>query len=261
MAQGHFGRSSEMKRGAYIGLILHSPTFSVDVALQVLDWRGEALIARFYLTSPSTPYALLANNVFLDIIVGDAPIGRIECCISVSPTLRAVKRKIDLGKTPYLSRVFDKDIGEIHIDGQGQFAFRFRKAFISYSDLDKHEQAMFATGLAEARIEILTDDDRFVLGEVWYEQAQKLIDQSDVFYLLWSQNSSTSRPVAREIEMALEAKQAYQKLRIVPILVGDEFIDLPPSLKDTTAIGKWQKYGYSSKFLRQQRKRRCAAAC
>jgi len=86
-------------------------------------------------------------------------------------------------------------------------ATRYRKIFASYSHKD-HDVAEELARLARAfGDEYLRDFTHLRAGEVWDERLLGLIEEADIFQLLWSWNSMRSPYVRREWEHALSLRR------------------------------------------------------
>ena len=80
---------------------------------------------------------------------------------------------------------------------------RHRKAFISYASENRDEVAKRVQMLRAQKIECFWDVLTLEQGEEWESSIYRFIDQSDIFYLFWSEAAKNSPWVAREIAYAL----------------------------------------------------------
>jgi serine/threonine protein kinase len=86
-------------------------------------------------------------------------------------------------------------------------ATRYRKIFASYSHKDHDVVEQFARLARAFGDEYLRDLTHLRAGEVWDERLLGLIEEADVFQLLWSSNSMRSPYVRREWEHALSLRR------------------------------------------------------
>jgi hypothetical protein len=86
-------------------------------------------------------------------------------------------------------------------------AVPYRKIFASYSHKDHDVVEEFARLARAFGDEYLRDLTHLRAGEVWDERLLGLIDEADVFQLLWSSNSMRSPYVRREWEHALSLRR------------------------------------------------------
>jgi TIR domain len=83
----------------------------------------------------------------------------------------------------------------------------YRKIFASYSHKDQDIAEEFARMTRAFGDEYLRDFTHLRAGEVWNERLLGLIDEADVFQLLWSSNSMRSPYVRKEWEHALSLRR------------------------------------------------------
>ena len=83
-----------------------------------------------------------------------------------------------------------------------------KKAFFSYSSEDRNAVLMLKQGMEGLcpDIECFVDFIFLKGGQQWYKEVRSKIDQSDVLFLVWSQNAYKSKWVKEEWTYALETK-------------------------------------------------------
>lgn len=104
---------------------------------------------------------------------------------------------------------------------------RFKKAFISYSHKDV-ETAEFAVKLLKTLgINYFFDHHSLETGSVFDEEIMRQIEESDVFYLFWSQNAAESDYVEKEYTHAAQFAYPQKQPKSAATLVFKPFIIEP----------------------------------
>ncbi len=87
---------------------------------------------------------------------------------------------------------------------------RIGKAFASYASADRDEVLGRLQGIRKAapNLDIFFDVLTLRSGQSWEDEIERLIAASDVFYLFWSVNASSSTWVEREWRTALRSGRA-----------------------------------------------------
>ena len=104
-------------------------------------------------------------------------------------------------------------------------ARHYKKAFLSYSSVDREEVLKRAQAFKLAGIEFFQDILHLEPGTRWSERLCEEIESADVFFLFWSVAAKRSKWVMREARFAL-SRQAASPTRspdIVPVI-----LDVPP---------------------------------
>jgi formylglycine-generating enzyme required for sulfatase activity/energy-coupling factor transporter ATP-binding protein EcfA2 len=98
--------------------------------------------------------------------------------------------------------------------------------FLSYSAVNSDIAAAIEAQLRAAGVVVYRDREQMRGGGNWKDELLPLIDRSEHFVLVWSEDAARSRPVAAELGRALAADR-----RILPVLTSDA-PPLPLSLGD-----------------------------
>lgn len=86
--------------------------------------------------------------------------------------------------------------------------------FFSYSRKDEHFVELMHLLLKSTGVVVHRDTTELTLGDKWAETLNQFLAASDIVALFWSANSAKSKPVEREIDLALQLQK-----KIVPILM------------------------------------------
>lgn len=104
---------------------------------------------------------------------------------------------------------------------------RFSKAFISYSHKDVETAEFAANMLKTLGIEYFFDHHSLETGSVFDEEIMRQIEESDVFYLFWSQNAAESDYVEKEYTHAAQFAYPQKQPKSAATLVFKPFIIEP----------------------------------
>lgn len=172
---------------------------------QTLVWRGRPVSVNFPVTAPLS----VLTRTFLPtirVLRNDEPIGRI---------VFRVRTGIFQGNDP---GIFTGD------------SVSYRRAFLSYSSVDRGEVLKRAQALKLAGVEVFQDVLSIKSGQDWSEELRNGIEQADVVFLFWSKSAKSSKAVMKELRHAIR-QQAATPLRrpdIIPVI-----LDVPPPLPPT----------------------------
>jgi predicted RNA-binding protein with RPS1 domain len=185
-------------------LCFHLTLHGLDVKgpIRELTWLGKTAWVQFI---ASIPADRPPGNLLGTLLVSTAglPIGRIDFKLTVAA---------DGPASPSAAPV-----------SVGSSAQRFRKAFVSYSSLDRPEVlrrvAMLRRPLTD--LEVFQDILRLEPGEAYEPILFRWIDECDVFLLFWSSNARKSDWVQREIRRARQRQGAHGEPppTILPVLL------------------------------------------
>ncbi|MFZ3171842.1 MAG: TIR domain-containing protein [Carboxydocellales bacterium] len=103
------------------------------------------------------------------------------------------------------------------------------RIYISYSSKDKKFVSWLVTRLKQENIEIWYDQSELYAGDVIKEKIIEGIKTSSLFLIVLSKESSLSKWVYYELNTALIYNAQKHGVRLVPILIDDDFI-IPSSL-------------------------------
>ena len=115
----------------------------------------------------------------------------------------------------------------------GEMAKRFKRAFVSYASEDRKAVLERVQGIAATKVyDIFQDILDLEPGDRWEKRLYKEIDLCDVFFLFWSEASSQSEWVLKELNYAIEQKRDDKKepLKIQPVILPPR-VDPPKQLQ------------------------------
>jgi hypothetical protein len=196
--------------GSRIDLHLEWPGLQVDEPDATLRWSGRLLAAQFEVTVPAaTPVGAAVGR--LRVAVDGMPAGTLRFQVAVSAAA---------GDASSVAQA---------LPGQPT---RYRRAFVSYSSLDRAEVLRRVQAFRIAGIEVFQDVLSLDPGERWARGLWTAIDDCDLFLLFWSEAARRSEWVAREIAHALARKggqaDADTPPAIQPVPIEGPPIPLPP---------------------------------
>ena len=104
---------------------------------------------------------------------------------------------------------------------------RYRKIFVSYSSKDRTEVLKRVQMIEHSPDDYFMDLLNLTAGQRWEKALYENIQDCDAFYVFWSENSSASEWVIKELEHAAKLQKSGDDSRpdIVPII-----LDVPPPL-------------------------------
>jgi TIR domain len=207
-ARGIATLSTELARGQTLGIALEAPGLSVEEAVQYVTWRGDPCACQFLVSVPADA----AGHVFhlrVRALLQSVPIGVLRF------TLRATTAR---------------ERPDFKMTMQGDFAKRYRYAFLSYASSDRAEVIKRAMMLKAVGIEFFLDLLNLDPGERWERELFREIDRCDVFFLFWSSNAAGSKWVVREAKYALDRQEASDEEEpdIRPIIIEGPPVSPPP---------------------------------
>lgn len=216
---------TELSRGEHVGLILQCENLYIDTPYQALQWDRRNHVAIFNARAqPNLAAHASANTLY--IFKKGFPIGQIDFTITLDASATTPRdATIRQHKKLTLDSVKEYTKGLI-VAESGFSAVRYTRAFVSYSQKDTEEMALFCAGLDTSGIEIGIDRLHFRTGEDWDEQAKRLINKCDIFFLLWSPNAAKSPAVDDEIKYAVDTRNQNGRPHIHPVVIRRS-VDLP----------------------------------
>ncbi|MFM9942194.1 MAG: protein kinase domain-containing protein [Hyphomicrobiaceae bacterium] len=171
---------------------------------QQITWTGQPKSVDFVVQAP---WSLLGRDLrpVVRLAVEGTSIGRIAFRINVSV----------FGKAP-----------EPIFTGEAR---RYRRAFLSYSSVDRAEVLKRAQAFRAAGMEIFQDVLDLEPGDRWGPRLIEEINKSDVFYLFWSHSARTSPWVRKEARQAVRRQKTTTARApdIIPIVL-EQPSPLPP---------------------------------
>jgi hypothetical protein len=189
--------TKRIARGATIELFLDCPSLLIDEPFRTIIWKGVPERTLFQVKEASHGIASTIEAT-LYISVNGITVGDIAFAIQASA---------------------DGDQNELDDTPTNSQATRYEQAFISYSRRDFDKVSLFAQGLAQNNIRPCVDLTALEPGKEWEQELPRHIADSDVFYLMWSDNAATSRWVRKEWREAVTLYETghTKRPRIVPI--------------------------------------------
>jgi hypothetical protein len=100
-----------------------------------------------------------------------------------------------------------------------------QRIFMSYAAKDQDVARRLASTLSALGEEVLMDAQAIRPGQSWEEELYRLIDEADVFMLLWSEHAVASEYVRKEYLQALRAGKPIR-----PVYWTERLPSVPPEL-------------------------------
>ena len=204
--------TTEINRGQKIGISLDAPGLTIDQPIQHMIWRGDPRSCQFLVRLPSN----VADQVFqlrVRVLLDHVPIGMLRFTLKCAAAHEPVGLESEI---------------------RGDWAKRYRRAFLSYASPDRAEVLKRSMMLKAVGIDFFLDLLTLDAGERWEARLYEEIDRCDIFLLFWSSNAARSDWVIREAEYALSRHEgsAEEAPDVIPIVIeGPPVIPPPDSLK------------------------------
>jgi hypothetical protein len=201
----------DVEQGAVLRFHLDLPGLVVNGASRDLIWSGSPGAVEFHVALPAeAARGTVPGTVHADL--DGIPIGVIRFKLDVLGAEEAGKQR------PSQPR--------------GDFAFPFRKAYISCAWSDRIEVLRRVQILTPLRIEFLQEALNLEPGARWEKQLYRYIDDCDLFLLFWSSAAKRSEWVLREVRYALEraARDPFGRPEIRPLILESTPVEPPPDL-------------------------------
>jgi len=197
----------EIKRGARVEISLAVNGLLVDEPIQSVVWRGKPVFRQFLATVPPGT----SGQSFFPVVrisIDGSLVGCIEFRISSDPSA-ATPQSIPLG----------------------DYARRYKNAFVSYATKDRKEVLKRVQMLNAMKIKFSQDLLSLDPGDRWEKKLYEKIHDCDVFLLFWSQAAKDSEWVIKESEYALNRQSQNQGAEpdIVPVVL-EQNVPPPPNL-------------------------------
>jgi hypothetical protein len=207
-ARGIATLATELVRGQRIGVVLEAPDLSVDQSTQYIIWRGDPRACQFLVSIPPNalgPYYQLQVRILIE----SAPIGFLRFTLKLTTAEEEADSEMEM---------------------RGDYAKRYRYAFLSYASSDRAEVVKRAMMLKAVGVHFFLDLLNLDPGQRWEQRLYREIDRCDVFFLFWSSNAARSDWVVREAEYALRRYDASMERApdIRPIIIEGPPVSPPP---------------------------------
>lgn len=202
----------DVERGAEMRFRLELPGLGITSRSESLIWQGAPAVVRFDLSVPlDVPPGALHGVVFADL--DTVPVGLIKFTLDV----------VAAGAWPS------------EPEPRGDFAYPFRRAFISYAPSDRPEVLKRAQMLAPLGIDFYRDVFNREPGERWEDRFRRYVDECDLFLLFWSRAARRSETVLKEVQYARERRKSdmFGRPEIRPVhLESPPLLDAPPEISE-----------------------------
>lgn len=189
-----------IERGSKLTLELSMRGLHVDDPIQQIIWQGRSVSRQF------------------EVLTADAKLGPAVGTLTVlqnSTPIGVIRFKVTVGGAKSV-------LLQSHATGEAQ---RYQLAYISYASQNRAEVIRRVQMLSAVGIKYFQDVLNLEPGEHWKETLFLKIDESDVFFLFWSQAAKESAWVQREWQYGLEKKGDSF---IHPVIIEGPPIALPP---------------------------------
>jgi hypothetical protein len=200
----------DVERGAVLRFHLDLPGLVVNEASREFIWTGSPGAVEFHVALPAeAARGTVPGTVHADL--DGMPIGVIRFKLEVLGAEEAGKQR--------------------RAQPRGDFAFPFRKAYISYASSDRIEVLRRVQILTPLRIEFFQEALNLEPAARWEQQLYRTIDDCDLFLLFWSSAAKRSEWILREVRYALEraARDPFGRPEIRPIIL-ERGVEPPPDL-------------------------------
>jgi hypothetical protein len=194
-------------RGAAVDLFLESKDLIITQPTRRLHWEGTPAHEVFEVEEARTNCESKSIQAFVYVDVDDVPLGEVEFKLRVNVTAWPARGYAETRTASY------------------------KKAFVSYSSKDFDHVKIVAQGLEAAEYKVLTDVTDIPSGFEWEKKIPALIEDADLFCLVWTQNAATSPWVDKEAQYAVRLydRSDPHRPRICPVVhAADESYPSPP---------------------------------
>jgi TIR domain len=204
---------SDVAVGEQLEVRLEAPRLQVDQPMQEFTWRGQPEACQFLVSLPDDA-AGRTYHLIVHVLRKAMPIGKIIFALQGAGLQAMLDERVDIPPAD---------------------VWRYKRAFVSYSSIDREEVLKGVQYLKAAGIEIVQDVLSFEPGRPWQQQIRDQIDRCDLFFLFWSSHAASSDMVRQEAEYAMQRRRASggHKPQITPfILEGPPPPAPPPTLAE-----------------------------
>lgn len=191
----------------------------VSKTMRSLIWNGDLTSAVFQVKAIDPCLRSIAGDITLS--TGGIPLGEYSFNTDIV-TASVEKEELELGK-----------------------AKSFTKAFISYAHADADSAKTVVNLLHGLGYKYFYDRESLAPGDLFEERILKSIEQSDVFFLLWSQNAAQSAFVEKEyrhaLPLAYPPKPKTPTLAFKPFFVDHPHAEPPAALQMINFVDLYSK--------------------
>lgn len=232
----------EIENGSLIDLSLESDDLEIDAPHQTLHWIGRRLTAVFIVRMAKERPADLSTELqcSMHVSINGCPLGHIPFTLEIG---KSDTSKIQL--QDFSAQELIREIGKLSLEGRGKGALRYRDVFLSYTDDDLNRVTYIADGLEFGGVaRIRTHLTVSPTGEDWEKIVGPEIAQCEAVLLCWSANAAGpsgqgTEGIQLEIDLALKQEKLRRSFRLVPMMLGNEFVPLPDKIRRRTATTQY----------------------
>ncbi|HEX7316516.1 MAG TPA: TIR domain-containing protein [Pyrinomonadaceae bacterium] len=211
-----------IEHGRELFLTLQMSGLEIDEATQSIIWNGEIECVAYGVTVPAD---FKPKTIVSRVVVA---------------VMNAEGARVPVGHLKFMFKVNAADAPQAAAPAQTsarasrQSYVPHKRAFISYASENRPEVAKRVQMLQATGIECFMDILTFRPGEQWEANIYHYIDESDIFYLFWSEAAKNSPWVVREVAYALCQKGGNDATPpdIMPIPIEGPPIVPPPEYLD-----------------------------
>jgi hypothetical protein len=231
--------TKKIKSGTPIQFFLEIPALAIERPSQEITWSREPVRVVYAVhvpvTAPLGPCKGTLHMIMLGVPVGEVifELNIEEQKISPAPGPQRVMTAIG-----QIDSGFEDDR---RLDPVAVESVQFKKAFVSYSRKDARDALLYAEALEECGIKILCDLTEIEPSDEWEKKIFVLINDADVFYLMWSNNAMQSKWVDKESRAAVERydREPSRVPRIRPVVIEQPAPEPPSHLARFHFNSKW----------------------
>src|SRR6516162_4646718 len=172
----------EVRLGEGIHIELEAKGLVIEDAAQLLVWQGTPHACYFSVRLPLSTRER-GFHIRVRVFIEAAPVGSLCFTLGVSSEPLSERQEMTI---------------------RGEFARRYRAAFISYASADRPEVLKRVQVIRQLGINIFQDILSLDPGNRWKLRLFEEINRCDVFMLFWSRKARASKWVLREVSYALK---------------------------------------------------------
>lgn len=149
-------------------------------------------------------------------------------------TIMIFVNSVPVGTMQFVINVMEHPKGYVYANVESK---KYEQVFISYAKEDYVLAKSFASVYEQQKIQYFLDKVKLKGGDVFWEVIKNNIDNSDLFVLLWSENSAKSLSVTKERKYAMTlaypqvTPASKASLHIIPYSIEPR-ADFPSDMKD-----------------------------
>jgi TIR domain len=198
-----------VRRGARVEVSFAVSTLHVDDPVQSVVWQGDPAFCQFLVAIPE---GTNGRSFF--------PVVRVSVDGSL---IGCIKFRISS----------DQKATELEPAILGDYARRYKKAFVSYATIDRKEVLKRVQILQILKTKVFLDMLSLEPGERWERKLYEEIKHCDLFLLFWSQAAKDSHYVLEEAKYAYDRQQESpdREPDIVPVILQQKVLP-PPFLAE-----------------------------